>query len=305
MHWMLRAKSHLSRTNKRLLYFVELRPIWTYSIPLWGSAANSNIQIIQRLEDNTLRKITGAPWYISTHQLHQDLALETVHQIAARATIRYVERLLAHTNMLLEDPATWRLKRKTATVANISSRFLIHTFNKPWPHGLVTHVNHHNQYYVHVKVTSAVHPKNWERRKVSCSANYCWANNCESLLLVILFWHRMAWETISKVRFRDLPKILFCFLSRNPVSWVRSWITFRYCTSSSFLMAIMYPISTVYAVNFILISIKTRKLAKIIYSRFDEHVSVLHLTLLFWDVKRSIENTHARTCLEYVDIRTS
>ena len=122
LHWMLRAKSHLSLTNKRLLYIMVLRPIWTYAIPLWGSAASSNIQIIQRMENIILRKITGAPWYITNHQLHQDLALETVHQIAARATSRYVDRLHAHTNteaiMLLEDPPTQRLKRKT--LANIN-----------------------------------------------------------------------------------------------------------------------------------------------------------------------------------------
>ena len=82
-----------------------------------------NGRIIQRLENIILRKITGAPWYISNHQLHQDLDLETVHQIAARATIKYVERLHAHTNteaiMLLEDSsANQRFKRKTLVNIN-------------------------------------------------------------------------------------------------------------------------------------------------------------------------------------------
>ena len=36
-----------------------LRRIWTYSIPLWDSAANSNIQIIQRVENDILRKSQG------------------------------------------------------------------------------------------------------------------------------------------------------------------------------------------------------------------------------------------------------
>ena len=56
------------------------------------------------------------------HQLHQVLDLETVHQIAARTTNRYVERLHAHTNteaiMLLEGLAIQQLRRKT--LANIS-----------------------------------------------------------------------------------------------------------------------------------------------------------------------------------------
>ena len=34
LHWMLRAKSKLSLGNKRLLYQMLLRPIWTYGAPL-------------------------------------------------------------------------------------------------------------------------------------------------------------------------------------------------------------------------------------------------------------------------------
>ena len=77
MFWMLRSRSHISIENKRLLYISILRPIWEYATPLWGSAADSNIEIIQRFQNNVLRKITGAPWYVSNHQLHNDLQVET------------------------------------------------------------------------------------------------------------------------------------------------------------------------------------------------------------------------------------
>ena len=102
MHWMLQGKSHSSLTNKRLLYIMVLRPIWSYSIPLWGSAANSATYRSSRdWKTSYSARLQGI-------QLHQDLDIETVHQIAGRVTIKYAERLHAHTNtkaiMLLQDP---------------------------------------------------------------------------------------------------------------------------------------------------------------------------------------------------------
>jgi hypothetical protein len=35
--------------NKILLYKTILKPIWTYGIPLWGAASNSNIEILPTL----------------------------------------------------------------------------------------------------------------------------------------------------------------------------------------------------------------------------------------------------------------
>jgi hypothetical protein len=43
MHWLLGRQSHLSTSNKLLLYKTILKPIWTYGIQLWGTASTSNI----------------------------------------------------------------------------------------------------------------------------------------------------------------------------------------------------------------------------------------------------------------------
>jgi hypothetical protein len=43
MQWLLGRQSNLSTTNKLLLYKTILKPIWTYSIQLWGTASTSNI----------------------------------------------------------------------------------------------------------------------------------------------------------------------------------------------------------------------------------------------------------------------
>jgi hypothetical protein len=46
MHWLLGRRSTLSLESK-LLYKAVLKPIWTYGIHLWGTASNSNIEILR------------------------------------------------------------------------------------------------------------------------------------------------------------------------------------------------------------------------------------------------------------------
>jgi len=42
-------------------HLIPLKPIWTYSIQLWGTAFNSNIEIIQRFQNKYLGIIVNAP----------------------------------------------------------------------------------------------------------------------------------------------------------------------------------------------------------------------------------------------------
>jgi len=60
MYWILK-KTELSIENKLLIYKTILKPIWTYGIPLWGTASNSNIEILQRYQNKVLRAIVNAP----------------------------------------------------------------------------------------------------------------------------------------------------------------------------------------------------------------------------------------------------
>jgi hypothetical protein len=61
MYWIIGRKSELSLANKLLIYKTILKPIWTYGIPLWGTASNSNIEVLQRFQNKDLRSIVNAP----------------------------------------------------------------------------------------------------------------------------------------------------------------------------------------------------------------------------------------------------
>jgi hypothetical protein len=107
--------SHLSTTNKLLLYKTILKPIWTYSIQLWGTASTSNIEILERFESKAFHMIVGAPWYVPNSLIRKDLSCPTVKEEIRRYSCQYGARLRTHSNHLavnlLRLPDNRRLRR--------------------------------------------------------------------------------------------------------------------------------------------------------------------------------------------------
>lgn len=116
LFWLLRARNKLSLANKRLLYASILRPGWSYAAPIWGCASKSNILVLQRQQNIILRKITGAPWYLTNESLHQDLNIPTVREVIRKLSNSYETRIHKHVNplaiRLLEEPPIRRLARR-------------------------------------------------------------------------------------------------------------------------------------------------------------------------------------------------
>jgi hypothetical protein len=52
---------------------VSNAPIWTYGIQLWGTASNSNIEILERFQSKALRMIVDASWYVPNTGIRRDL----------------------------------------------------------------------------------------------------------------------------------------------------------------------------------------------------------------------------------------
>ncbi|GBP22827.1 RNA-directed DNA polymerase from mobile element jockey [Eumeta japonica] len=63
MYWLMGRKSNLSHESKIAIYKTILKPIWTYGIQLWGTASNSNIEILERFQSKTLRTMLDIPYY--------------------------------------------------------------------------------------------------------------------------------------------------------------------------------------------------------------------------------------------------
>jgi len=115
MYWILGRKSELSLINKILLYKTILKPIWTYDIPLWGSASHSNIEILQRFQNKVLRTIVNTPCYIPNKLLHTDLQIPTIREEITKFSTNHRAKLLTYSNELtsnlLIEQGPGRLKR--------------------------------------------------------------------------------------------------------------------------------------------------------------------------------------------------
>jgi len=117
LYWIIGRKSQLSLENKLLLYKAILKPIWAYGIQLWGTASNSNIDILEGFQAKVLRIITGAPRYEPNAMIHRDILVSTFKHAARTYSITYRSTLVNNPNKLAPSLVRGhsyprRLKRK-------------------------------------------------------------------------------------------------------------------------------------------------------------------------------------------------
>ena len=127
MYWLLGRKSKLSIYNKALLYKQILRPVWAYGIQLWGCTAKSNLKIIQTFQNKVLRAIVNAPMYTRNSDIHRDLNIETVQEVALRLASSYEMRIDNHPNATVDhlfDRGVLRRLKRTKTFELSSGNFL-------------------------------------------------------------------------------------------------------------------------------------------------------------------------------------
>jgi hypothetical protein len=125
MYWIVGRNSELSIENNLLIYKTILKPMWTYGIPLWSTASNSNIGTLQRYQNKVLRAIVNAPRYISNKVLHTDLKVPTIREEITKFSVKYRHKITTHPNelasTLLEEEEPRRLKRFKPT--DLTTRF--------------------------------------------------------------------------------------------------------------------------------------------------------------------------------------
>ena len=58
-----------------LLYKQLIRHMMDYACLAWRSAARTHVRRLQVLQSKCIRLATGAPWYVSNRQIHEDLGV--------------------------------------------------------------------------------------------------------------------------------------------------------------------------------------------------------------------------------------
>jgi hypothetical protein len=74
------------------VYKAILKQVWTYGVQLWGTASNSNLEILERFQSKVLRIITFDPNAV----IKCDLPISTVKQEAKRYSAIYRKRIGSH-----------------------------------------------------------------------------------------------------------------------------------------------------------------------------------------------------------------
>jgi hypothetical protein len=125
--WHLRPllKSKLSLANKLTIYISIIRLTWLYGTQLWGPAKLSNTKTLQAFQFICLCLITGASWYVTYKNLHKDLNIPILNDLAKFYCSKFHSKLRAHLNPLIKNMSSisiipGRLKRRWPTDCSIS-----------------------------------------------------------------------------------------------------------------------------------------------------------------------------------------
>ena len=110
------GKLQLSVANWLLVHQAMPKPVWTYSVQLWGSASNSKKEILERFQPKVLRIIMDSPWFVPNAVIIRDVQLLSVRQEVRNCSVTYRQRLNDHPNGLIKSlfqrpTHTRRLKR--------------------------------------------------------------------------------------------------------------------------------------------------------------------------------------------------
>ncbi|GBM51926.1 RNA-directed DNA polymerase from mobile element jockey [Araneus ventricosus] len=85
--------SRLSIQNKLLIYQAYLRPILTYASPVWAFTAKSNFNIIQVLENKTIRMIMQADWYIRNVDIRKSTNIPSLKNFIIKLSDKFYNNL--------------------------------------------------------------------------------------------------------------------------------------------------------------------------------------------------------------------
>lgn len=105
--WLLGSKSKLLLTNKLFIYKCILKP--SYGIQVWGAASHSNIEILQRFQNKTLRQIFEVPKFTPYWSLHKYLNKSYIKDETKKLSNKYKARLTcitvkeSHSNVLKQE----------------------------------------------------------------------------------------------------------------------------------------------------------------------------------------------------------
>ncbi|GBN77819.1 hypothetical protein AVEN_123084-1 [Araneus ventricosus] len=100
-----------------LLYKSLLRPLISYTCPVWMAAANNCIKSLECAQNVTIRRITRLPWFIRNENIRRDLDLPTIREFYEKIAEKFYRKIDTSTNTAIinipaYDPRSNRNRRR-------------------------------------------------------------------------------------------------------------------------------------------------------------------------------------------------
>ncbi|GBN88314.1 putative RNA-directed DNA polymerase from transposon X-element [Araneus ventricosus] len=90
---LIARDSDMKRKYKILIYTAILRPIITHGCPIWGAAAKSNINKLEVLENNIIRQICKAGWYMRNEDIRKAIKLPSLKDLIKKISVNFYNNI--------------------------------------------------------------------------------------------------------------------------------------------------------------------------------------------------------------------
>ncbi|GBM48234.1 RNA-directed DNA polymerase from mobile element jockey [Araneus ventricosus] len=116
---LIARNSRLDREAKILIYTAYLRPILTYAALVWGCAANTNLKILEVLQNKTIRTICNATWYMSNTDIRKDLKYPSLRDFIKKLSANFFKNINLYDNPAIKDIASYSPNIKIKRPRNV------------------------------------------------------------------------------------------------------------------------------------------------------------------------------------------
>ncbi|GBM41018.1 RNA-directed DNA polymerase from mobile element jockey [Araneus ventricosus] len=90
---LIARSSDMRRRYKILIYTATLRPIITYVCPIWEAAAKPNIKKLEVLENNIIRQICKAGWYMRDEDIRKAIKLPPLKEFIKDISTKFYNNI--------------------------------------------------------------------------------------------------------------------------------------------------------------------------------------------------------------------
>ncbi|GBO20729.1 RNA-directed DNA polymerase from mobile element jockey [Araneus ventricosus] len=100
---LIARNSKMDREAKLLIYTAYLRPVITYACPTWGYAAKTNLKILETLQNNIIRQITNATWYMTNTDIRYAIKYPSLKEFIKKLATSFFKNLDIHDNPAIQE----------------------------------------------------------------------------------------------------------------------------------------------------------------------------------------------------------